>query len=89
MKRISIFASVFALSFMIGVGAVVLTAGTAEGRGICECYLPCHPDNIYCTSTPCTGTCKTHGGIFYCSPDWVTEYCSGDWPYPVPCSHPI
>jgi hypothetical protein len=89
MKRISIFASVFALSFMIGVGAVVFTADTAEAGRKCLTELPCHPDDIYCTSNWCAGTCYPNGGIFYCFPDWVTEYCSGDWKWPVPCSHPI
>ncbi len=90
MKRILVFSSVFALAFAITLGAIIFTAGNAEAGRVCLRQLPCHPDNIYCTSTPCTGTCyPNNGGIFYCAPDWITEYCSGDWYWPVPCSHQI
>jgi hypothetical protein len=85
MKRITALLLIFVLAFAGGVGIVLLTSDTAQARP--PAPLPCHPDNIYCTSIPC-GTYPRIGGIFYCYPDFQTEYCSGDWyPYPVPCSH--
>lgn len=87
MKKVCAFTSVFVIAFLIGIGAVVFTAENVEARRICLKELPCHPDNIYCTSTPCPGTCYPNGGVFYCAPDWNIEYCSGDYYWPVPCSH--
>ena len=92
MKRIFVFSSVFVLAFSLTLGAVLFCSSPAEARIPPGCLepLPCIPDNIYCTSIPCSGHChKTSGGIFYCAPDWETEYCSTDWWYPVPCSHQI
>lgn len=90
MKRIFTFVSIFVVTFLIAIGAVVFTADNAEAVRICQRTLPCAPDDIYCTSTPCswTPTCYPNSGaVFYCFPDWNTEYCSGDYYYPVPCSH--
>jgi hypothetical protein len=90
MKRISIFASIFVITFLIVAGAVIFSPGDVEARRICLRTLPCHPDNIYCTSDPCswTPTCYPNSGaVFYCYPDFETEYCSGDYYWPVPCSH--
>ncbi len=86
MKRIAVFTTVFAMSFLLGLGLVVFTADSAMAKKPINPPLPCSPDDIYCTSIGCDGTYQT-GGIFYCYPDFETEYCSGDWWLPVPCSH--
>jgi len=91
MKRILTFTSLFVFAFVLTVGAVLVMHSPAEAKipPGCETELPCHPDNIYCSSTPCTSDCHKYGAIFYCAPDWNTEYCSADWWLPVPCSHQI
>ncbi len=90
MKRILVYCSVFALTFLVAAGAVIMMPGNAEAGRICLRTLPCFPDNIYCTSDTCswTPTCyPNRGAVFYCFPDFETEYCSGDYYWPVPCSH--
>lgn len=91
MKRIFVFSSVFVGVFAITVGAIFFGSTPAQAYIPLQCLqpLPCHPDLIYCTSNPCSGACHKYGGIFYCFPDWNTEYCSADWWLPVPCSHQI
>lgn len=93
MKRILVYGSVFAMAFLITAGAVVMMNDNASAlTRHCLRTLPCQPDDIYCTSNPCswTPTCyPNRGAVFYCFPDWVTEYCSGDFYWPVPCSHQL
>ncbi len=84
MKRVTAMFLIFVLAFAGGI-SIVLLSNTAQAKG--PAPLPCDFDDIYCTSIPC-GEYPRIGGIFYCYPDFRTEYCSGDWyPYPVPCSH--
>lgn len=86
MKKLSVFVTVFAVSFCLGIGMVAFTTSSVNAWTPKNPPLPCHPDDIYCTSNPCAGQYHS-GGIFYCYPDFETEYCSGDWWLPVPCSH--
>jgi hypothetical protein len=86
MKKAAVFASVFVVMFLFGVGIVTMAPSSANAKPPYNPPLPCNPDDIYCTSIGCAGTYHG-GGIFYCYPDFNTEYCSGDWYYPVPCSH--
>ncbi|MCP4567648.1 MAG: hypothetical protein GY841_08720 [FCB group bacterium] len=83
MKRITALISMFVLAFLIAGGSVMVATEQADAFPL----LPCHPDDIYCPSDPCTGA-YGHGGTFYCIGDPSTIYCSGDWRMPVPCSHP-
>jgi hypothetical protein len=85
MKRITLFAGLFALSFCIGIGSVLLTAGPANAA---RCILPCTPAQIVCTDTPCEGLYGM-GAIFYCCIEGeCTPYCSQDFRCPIPCQWP-
>ncbi len=87
MKRITALLLIFVLAFAGGISIVLLSANTAQAKGPAK--LPCAIDDIYCTSIPC-GVYPFDGGVFYCFPDFETEYCSGNWyPYPVPCGHEL
>lgn len=87
MKRVTAMLIIFALAFSGSLSLVLLSPDATQAKPIRPAPLPCEPDDIYCTSIPC-GVHPYDGGIFYCYPDFITEYCSGDWyPFPVPCSH--
>lgn len=87
MKRICAFTSIFVVTFLIVAGAVIFTDDVTAATRHCKYTLPCAIEDIYCTSTPCTGTCYPYGGLFYCASNPTKMYCSGDYYYPVPCGN--
>lgn len=88
MKRICTFASIFVVTFLVSVSVIMLTDDAMAGRK-CIWDLPCAIEDIYCTQTPCWGTCYPMfpSGVFYCAGDWGNPHCSGDYYYPVPCAN--